>query len=185
MGDQFNGHPKILFSFQSLELHRNEMGDLLCLLPIMRFERTGGNQEEPSEIVRLGFQEGIFVLGNAVDISMIRSDVFDPILSIEGLMKDHMSQFMGKGEPILGLQIDIKIFIDIDLLEIVRYEGVDLIAPVQRRDWDDVDLENDIGQLFDINRNLFLQAAIISIISSDLSDVRIRMKDRFQQIRVA
>jgi len=92
---------------------------------------------------------------------------------------------MGKGKPILGLQIDIKIFIDIDLLEIVRYEGVDLIAPVQRRDWDDVDLENDIGRLFDINRNLFLQAAISSILSSDLSDVRIRMKDRFQQIRVA
>jgi hypothetical protein len=57
----------------------------------MRFERTGGNQEEPGEIIRLGFQEGIFILRYAVDIPMIRSNVFDPILSIEGLMKDHMS----------------------------------------------------------------------------------------------
>jgi hypothetical protein len=161
------------------------MDDLLCLFPKMRFERTRRHQEESGEIVRLGFQEGIIVLRYAVDIPMIRSDIRDPMLSIDGLMKDHMSQFMGKGEPVLGLQIDIEIFIDIDLLEIVRYEGVDLIAPVQRRNWDDVDLENDIDQLFNINRNLFLQAATISILPNDLFNVRIRMEDRFQQIRVA
>lgn len=91
MSDQFNGHPIIFLSFQSLELHGNEMDNLLGLFPKMRSERTGGNQEEPGEIIRLGFQEGIFILRYAVDIPMIRSNVFDPILSIEGLMKDHMS----------------------------------------------------------------------------------------------
>jgi hypothetical protein len=91
MGNQFNGHPNIFFSFQSLELHRNEMDNFLGLFLKMRFERTWGNQEEPGEIVGLSFEEGVFVLRYAVDIPMIRGDICDSILSIKGLVKGHMS----------------------------------------------------------------------------------------------
>jgi hypothetical protein len=59
------------------------------------------------------------------------------------------------------------------------------MASKERRDGNDIDLENDIEQSFHINRYLIIQAAAFSVLRNVFSDVWVGLEGWFQQKFIA